>query len=52
MHIFTLKYSDMQIGTKMGQQKIGFLAHFLGTHANANLEKRVLCPPLGCASLV
>ena len=52
MHIFTLKYSDMQIGTKMGQQKIGFLAHFLGTHANANFDKWVLCPSLGCGWLV
>ena len=52
MHIFTLIYPGMQIGTKMGQQKIGFLAHFLGTHANANFDKWVLCPSLGCGWLV
>ena len=52
LYIFSLISPDIQIGTKMGQQKIGFLAHFLGTHANANFDKWVLCPSLGCGWLV
>ena len=36
----------MQIGTKMGQHQMGFLAHFLGNQANAYCVKWVLDPAL------